>query len=229
MIDGYVSDIPKGVTEKTVSEYREKRGAIWLKRTECWFEGKIVGERSYDKEGTMVIERPLKNGKIHGVEYYWDDDGTLSCAEPYENGLPHGTANQWNGDQIIGTYTLIHGTGYDLWRRISENGDVILSEIHSMKNGCPHGYEWWLNEDQESVYSEKHYVEGKLHGIERQWEYEGGLSEGYPKYWVNNNEVAKSKYLEESNKDDQLPAFLEEEQVPKRSFPAEIHKIMGKC
>lgn len=230
MNDSYASAIPKGAIEKTVSEFKSEGNFSWPKKTECWYNGKIVGERFYEKDGTLIIERPLKDGKTHGVEYHWDDDGTLSCAEPYEKGLPHGTATQWDDDgNIIGTYTLEHGTGYDIWRCRNENGDILISEIHTMKNGLPHGFEWWVNEDQKSVFIEKHYVEGKLHGIERQWEYEGGLTVGYPKYWINSSEVTKTEYMETSRKDHLLPAFSKVDQEPERTFPKEIMKIIEKC
>ncbi|RPI76457.1 MAG: hypothetical protein EHM45_12860 [Desulfobacteraceae bacterium] len=230
MNDRYVSGIPKDAVEKTVSEYKREGDAIWPKKTECLFNGEIVGERFYETGGVLVIERPMKYGKTHGVEYYWNQDGTLYCAEPYENGLPHGTAAQWDDDgNLIGTYTLAHGTGYDLWRTINENGDILISEIHSMKGGVPHGFEWWVNEDQESVFIEKHWSEGKLHGIERQWESEGKLSEGWPKYWINNVEVTKNEYVKASKKDSRLPVYLEIDQESKRTFPVEIQRIMGKC
>ena len=37
-----------------VAEYKRKGEATWLKKTECWFNGKIVGERFYEKDGTLV-------------------------------------------------------------------------------------------------------------------------------------------------------------------------------
>jgi hypothetical protein len=43
--------------------------------------------------------------------------------EPYVNGKIHGTAKQYGRDgSVIGTYTLRHGTGYDIWRVENEDG-----------------------------------------------------------------------------------------------------------
>jgi antitoxin component YwqK of YwqJK toxin-antitoxin module len=85
----------------------------------------------------------MKNGLKHGREITWGEDGTLELIEPYFDGRIHGTARQYGRDgRIIGTYRLVHGTGYDIWRQETEDGRVHISEIHSMKDGQPDGYEW---------------------------------------------------------------------------------------
>ncbi len=47
-----------------------------------------------------------------------------------------------------------HGTGVDLWRQKKNwgNGCTYLSEARYIKDGKWHGFEWWLNEDQKSVW-----------------------------------------------------------------------------
>jgi hypothetical protein len=84
--------------------------------------------------------------------------GELLSAEPYFNGLPHGIAKQFDNGKLIGTYTMKHGTGLDLWRGVAEDGTIRLHEARYKKDGRWHGFEWWLNhEDQESCWQECHY------------------------------------------------------------------------
>src|SRR5882672_6175546 len=66
----------------------------------------------------------------------------------------------------------------------SREGFAPVSEVHSLQDGVPHGYEWWLDADQRGVYHELHRCEGKYHGIERRWNHRRKLHRGYPKYWV---------------------------------------------
>ncbi len=148
--------------------------------------GKVVGIRHFHETGELENECPLRNGLIHGITYRSDVPGELLSAAPYSNGLPHGTAKQWSSDgKLIGTYRMTHGTGVDLWwNPCFENGLSYLSEARYFKDGNPHGFEWWLNQDQRSVSSERHFQNGELHGIERLWNQQGGLRRSYPRYWV---------------------------------------------
>jgi hypothetical protein len=224
--DRYRSSIPPGVTERTVSEYRREGDLVWPRRTECLLGGEIVGERYYEEDGTLGLETPIKEGKKHGVEYRWDS-GKLISAEPYWEGKPHGTAMQWEEDgRLLGTYTLVHGTGLDVWRGTREDGSIHVSEIHSLRDGMPHGFEWWLNEDQASVWYERHWHLGELHGIERQWNERARLRRGWPKYWVRGTQVTKRQYLRTAAKDDTLPPFREEDESSRRSFPPEIEELL---
>lgn len=225
----YQSDIPSGVIEKTIAEYTRQGACIWPKRTACWYQGKIVGERSYTHTGIRIIETPLKEGKKHGMEYFWDDSGNLYSAEPYKDGLPHGTAFQWDScGNLLGTYTLNRGTGYDLWRSVDEDGTVYVSEIHSLQDGVPHGWEWWMDADQMSVHQERHWHHGILHGIERMWSDGNHLMSGYPKYWIQGVEVSQSEYITETETNPFLPCFEERDQNSLRSFPADLQLLLGK-
>jgi hypothetical protein len=193
--------------------------------------GIVVGERSYDQDGTLVVETPLRDGKKHGVELHWHDGGdSLESAEPFHAGLPHGTARQWAEDGgLLGTYTLKHGSGLDLWRsQQCEDGLVYLSEVHSLKNGQPHGYEWWLNENQRSVWAERHWQEGQLHRIEREWNLQGRLRRGFPRFYVLGERVNKRAYLKACKADPSLPAFRGEDNAPARSFPSAVAKELGR-
>ena len=150
------SDIPENAVERRV----ECCDGL----TEYAVDGRIVGRRVYNEKGRIVRETPLKDGKRHGNEIEWDDDGTLLSVEPYFEGQIHGLAKQYGrSGKVIGTYRFVHGTGYDIWRWEWWEGFAPVSEVHSLQDGVPHGYEWWLDPDQRGVYHELHRCEGKYH------------------------------------------------------------------
>ena len=155
---------------------------IFFRVTECTVDGQVVGRRAYDSNGRLMREIPLKNGRKQGREYIWDETGHLESVEPYVDGQLHGLARQYNRKgKIIGTYRFVHGTGYDIWRYEREDGTIGISEIFSIQNSVLHGFEWWLRDDQQSVWHERHWHQGKVHGIERMWNRAGGLKRGYPR------------------------------------------------
>ena len=186
--------------------------------------GKVVGIRHFHETGELEYENPLRNGLLHGIVYRSDVPGKLLSAEPYFKGFPHGTAKQWSNDgKLMGTYTMKHGTGIDLWwNPHSENGLPYLSEVHYYKEGKRHGFEWWLNEDQGSVHEERHWRNGQMHGIERSWNQQGRLQRGYPRYWLNDVRITKSQYIRACAKDPTLPPFREADNRPQRTFPSAL-------
>ena len=104
----------------------------------------------------------------------------------------------------------VHGTGYDIWRWEWWEGFAPVSEVHSMQDGVPHGYEWWMDADQRSLDHERHWSEGKYHGIERRWNHQRKLHRGYPKYWIRGEAVTKRQYLKAAKSDKTLPRFRAE-------------------
>ena len=217
----YRSSIPHNAEERVVST-----GSSGDKkyRREYILNGEVVGERQFDENGLLEFERPIKNGVTHGT-LYEVADGIVTFAEPYRNGVAHGTARQWSADgESIGSYTMKHGTGLDLWRCKASwaHGRVFLSEARFVKDGKWHGFEWWLNEDQKSVRAENHFWENLQHGIERRWNSQGRLSRGYPRYWVNNKRVTKREYVRACAGIPNLPRFRESDNQPRRKFPPEV-------
>jgi len=136
----YRSSIPKEARERVVADRiagRQKFKAKYI------LNRKVVGVRQFDENGLLEFECPLRNGVTHGTLYYfWD--GVVTFAEHYSNGLAHGTARQWSHDgEFIGTYTMRHGTGLDLFRAKDHwgHGRVYLSEARYIKEGKWHGFE----------------------------------------------------------------------------------------
>jgi hypothetical protein len=223
------SDIPQDVTEVTVRRYRQIGPLIYFRVTKCIFDGQVVGQRAYDGDGSLQMETPLRDGRKHGREYVWDETGALESVEPYVEGKMHGVARQYNRNgKVIGTYRFVRGTGYDIWRYEREDGSIGVSEIFSARDGALDGFEWWLRDDQRSVAHERHWKQGKYHGIERMWNHKNSLRRGYPKYWIDGQKVNKRIYLRASERDDTLPKYQERENQPQREFPADIEKLLSK-
>ena len=219
----YRSSIPKEAKEHVLAT---RLAGPQKFKAEYIIDGKVVGIRQFDENGLLEFECPLKNGVTHGT-LYDITDGVVTFAERYSNGMAHGIAKQWAPDGVlIGTYTMRHGTGLDLWRAKDNwgHGRVYLSEARYVKEGKWHGYEWWLNEDQKSVHSEHHFWENLQHGIQRSWNSKGRLQRGYPRYWVRNLRVSKRKYISECAKDSNLPPYRGKDNLPTRRFPAEIRE-----
>jgi hypothetical protein len=222
------SNIPSDVVERLVSEYRQEGRLIYYRITNCLLHGQVVGQRHYTQTGTMVRETPLKDGQKHGREYTWNDDGSLILMEPYVQGKIHGTAEQYGAEgKVIGTYHIIHGTGLDIWREEDEAGNISIAEIHSLRDGLPHGYTWWLITGQNLRWHEQHWQAGQLHGIERMWNQQGKLRRGYPKYWITGQTVSKQKYLQTIQDDQTLPPYDELDNSQQRQFPLEIKHLLS--
>ena len=223
------SDIPQNAVEVEISEYRQEGSLIYFRVTECVLDGQVVGLRAYNSNGDLRVETPLKNGRKHGREYIWNEDGALESVEPYVEGKLHGLAKQFGRKgNVIGTYRLVGGTGYDIWRYEREDGSTGISEIHSLQDNVPHGFEWWLKADQHSVWHERHWQQGKVHGIERMWNDKGQIKRGYPKYWILNQAVRKRIYLKAAEQDISLPTYREKDNLPQRRFPNEIENLLSK-
>jgi hypothetical protein len=211
--------MPGNAAERVVERY----GGGAKLQAEYRIARELVGVRYFHETGEPAFEYALRGGKRHGVEYRWDSPGRITSAIPYAEGVLHGTAKQWDDDgRLIGTYKIVRGTGIDLWRQQREDGSVYLAEVFRWRNGQPHGFEWWINEDQRSIYIERHWRDGLLHGIEREWNERGGLRRGFPKYHVGGEQVAKRQFLRACRSDLTLPPFRKADIRPRRSFPVEI-------
>jgi hypothetical protein len=122
----------------------------------------------------------------------------------------------------MGTFTLKHGTGIDLWWCERAEDRPYLSEARYVTAGKWNGFEWWLNPDQKSIHEERHFKDDLEHGIERSWNRQGRLRRGYPRYWINNVRMTKREYLRACVSDPTLPPFREKDNRPQRTFPPEV-------
>lgn len=220
----YATSIP----EEAIEKVKAKQAGGARKRAEYYLGGERVGERSFDLTGELEYEYSFRNGVKQGWQYRWDSPGELLSAQPYENGLPHGVAYQWGRDgRLIGSYEMAHGTGIDIWFQDWEDGQVELHEVYYEKDGFQHGYEWHFCKKRR-LSEEQHWQDGKLHGIERGWNFKGGMGRSYPAYWVSGERLSKAKYLKACKIDPALPVYDVRDDQPYRTFPEEIEKYLPK-
>lgn len=219
----YRSSIPPCAQERVTQRHPDgtKAEAEYLLRRS------VVGYRQWDTSGLLEHEVPLKRRRKHGIEYWWTS-GRLTFAEPWANDVPHGAARQWSCDgQLLGTYTMKRGTGIDLWRDQREDGSPYLAEAVYWKDGHWAGFQWFINEDQRTVYIERCWLNGQLHGVYREWDSRGRLDRGYPQYFVAGKQVTKRDYVKACAADPTLRPFREEDNEPARTFPPEIARHLG--
>lgn len=213
------SSIPKSARERLLTTHPEGQKC----QVEYVLGGKVVGVRYFLREGTPEIEYGLQGGRLHGMRYDFMG-GHLLSAEPYVNGLVHGVARQWSQEgRLLGAYRMNQGTGIDLWRSQRGDGSPYLAEVHYIKRGRPHGFEWWINENQSTVHWERLWRQGQPHGIERQWTGRR-LERGYPRFHLRGKRVSKVEYLKACVKDKSLPRYRQEDDCPERRFPPEIRR-----
>lgn len=224
-----MSCVPPDATERTVSPFRREGSGEWLREAECVVDGKVIAIREYDGNDILIRERPMNDkGRNHGLVLEWHENGQMQLAEPYVDGVIHGTARQWHHDgSFLGTYTLDHGTGFDIWRDKREDGEVVITEIHSLHHGELHGFQWWFEYDQTLCW-ERHFRENQLHGIEREWNDHGRLRRDTPRYWIKDEKVNKRRYLRAARGDDTLPPFRPEDQQRDRVFPPELLRLLDR-
>lgn len=109
-----------------------------------------------------------------------------------------------------------------MWRQELDGEPLYVSEIRYFKEGKRDGFDWWVNEDQRSVWLERHFREDQLHGIERSWNFDRKLRRGFPRYWINGKRVMKRQYLRARIDDPTLPLFRDKDTRFRRSFLPEI-------
>ena len=205
----YLSNIPV----KAVARPQK----LYASTYDYYLDGKHVGRRFFDDAGLLERETAYRATLPYGRRFEWIN-GKINSTEAYDaQGRPHGTAYQWAADsRLMGSYTMSHGTGVDIWWQIRQDGTKEITEIRQYRDNLRHGYEWWLT-GGEVPFSEEHWYAGIKHGIERQWNDQGRLRRSYPRYWINNERVRKDKYVRAAAKDDTLPPFRAEENLPQTS------------
>jgi len=219
----YRSSIPDAARSRVVEKHASGKSKV----VEYTLKGEVVGRRCFFETGEPESEYSFRKGMKHGVQYQWYSPGRLTFAEPFANGLPHGKAKQWADDgTLMGDYTMVHGTGIDLWRQHRGDGSVYLSEARYVVKGIVHGFDWWINEDQTTVHIERCFNDQGLHGIWREWNDRGRLRRGFPQYYINNEKVSKRKYMKACEIYPTLPRFCVEDNEPARVFPPEIARSL---
>lgn len=186
-------------------------------------DGERVGFRCWHEDGSLAMEYALRGEVMHGpFRTYWDT-GQISEEATYVDGKEHGVTRQYDADGVlIGSYTMEHGTGVDLW--FDRLG--VLAEERHYRDGLLHGYERWWCGDNATVWQEEHFWGGEAHGIFRHWNDKGRLRRGFPRYFVGGEQVTKRQYERACCTDTTLPAFVLEENLPGRQLPAALRAAL---
>jgi antitoxin component YwqK of YwqJK toxin-antitoxin module len=214
-IPSYKSSIPKTARERVVERYES--GA--KKKAEYWLNRKQAGIRWFYESGQPELEYALKDSLPHGRLYEWSETGSLTWMEPRRDGRIHGISKQWGASgKRLGTYSIINGTGVDVWRHEREDGSSYLAELHPLEDGQPHGVEIWLDENQ-SRFIERYWYKGQIHGVERHWNAQGKISRGFPRYWMRGERVNKRQYMKAQRYDKSLNKFRASDNLPRRRLP----------
>jgi antitoxin component YwqK of YwqJK toxin-antitoxin module len=193
------------------------------KTAEYFLDGQPVGVRSWNETGQLTMERGVRDKQWHGLLHTWHENGQLEEVRWYENGKEHGTTEQYdeNGD-LIGTYTILYGTGIDLWFVEPR----ILAEERHHQEGERLGYDrWWWGKNW-AIWHESHFWHGVEHGIFREWNQAGRLRRGYPRYIVAGQRVSKRQYERTCRQDPTLPPFRAEENSSTRELPEEVQRMV---
>ena len=217
----YVSSIP---ADARVEELTGKRAGRSGREVRRYFVNNIyVGYREYSLSGQIEHECAMAQGEKHGWEYEWYGNGRLTSAIPYCHGRVHGTARVWGeSGLLLGSYTMEHGTGLDLWW-VENEGTAQLSEAMVVNDNLMDGYDYrfaWYAPGQ--LKWEKWWSKGELHGIEREWDLNGELRSGYPTYRIHDKQVDRQEYDRACRSDATLKPYSLEDNIPKRTFPPEV-------
>jgi len=218
----YRSAIPADAVEYATAT----PAGLRLSRKDYFRDSELVGSRFYNEEGVLEDERAYRNDLSFGREYVWHPSGAMMSVAPFDgHGRQHGTAYQWAEDgKLLGGYTMVQGTGVDLWWQTWPDGTSELAEVHYYRDNERDGYEWWLTGGVPHI--ERHWQHGVLHGVEREWNENDRLQRGYPRFYVNGQRQTRARYLEIAATDSTLPPFREEDNAPERTFPPEVEAYL---
>src|SRR5205807_4629048 len=116
-------------------------------------------------------------------------------------------------------WRLTQGVGRSLWCD-PETG--LLSEEQLRPPKQSPGYVRHWNLDQCTICQEYFFLLGKgYHGIWREWDAQGRLRRGFPRFFVRGRKVSKSQYVAASLKRRLLPPYRAEDDEPARALPRE--------
>lgn len=102
-----------------------------------------------------------------------------------------------------------------------------VSEVRELADNQPHGFVRWG--DSRKPASEEHFFRGKRHRIFREWEPDGRLRNGFPKFYVHDKLVTPARYKAAQAKDDFLPPYSERDDVNRRPLPEAVRDALNRA
>lgn len=189
-------------------EFGRNEASIWGQFT---YEGGKA-QIAWSTAGNVLSERYFDaHGRAHGMEVSRHEDGSVEWQVPWVHGQMHGIARQFDesGRELFRT-RFVRGSGIDLWVQANE-----IVELREYKDSMPHGMERWGH--PLLPYEEGYFLRGQRAGVFRRW-IGSALEAGYPRYFVDDEEVSRPEYLRARRLRPELPAYRRENDRRGRSM-----------
>lgn len=171
---------------------------------------------TWSLEGAVLWECPFDaRGRRHGLECSRFENGATEWQVRWVRGSMHGTAQQVDEDgRALYRCKFDRGSGLDLWVQGTE-----IVELREIANNEPHGVERWGH--PRLPYEEGFFLRGKRSGVFRRW-IGADLEPGYPKFFIDDEEVSERDYLLARKRRVELPALVPAEN--RRARP--VHRAL---
>jgi antitoxin component YwqK of YwqJK toxin-antitoxin module len=196
--------------------------------------GEIVGERLFYKDGQLADERLYRNKKLHGIWRQFHPNGELFAERPYRDGQMDGTFRFWDENgKLFAESVMKNGSGVlrEFGKAELQSDDAetqyVGGKIHGRQTrwgrfqGCSGlGYStseykrgvldgWVITRDEDgTLIGYSHCRLDQLHGVFRRYERDGNPREGFPKYYINGDEVSEARFLDSAKTDKLLGETL---------------------
>ena len=187
---------------------------------------RAVARLVWMRDGQLMHEQRLDaKGKAHGLEIERDEPGEIQWCAQWVHGRQHGLTLLFDrrGRPLLVT-EFVRGRGTDIWMGCGPAGQV--SEVRGMLDGQLHGLLRWGNPQR--PWEEEHYWRGKRHGIFRTWK-DDKLVRGFPRFFVNDEHVARRAYDAAQAEDASLPRYDKRDNINRRPMPPVVRDALARA
>jgi len=178
----------------------------------------------WSRDGALLHEQPLDaRGRSHGIEVEWDDSGAVLWCATWVHGSMHGPLMLFDeaGQPALVT-EFVHGRGTDLWLSCGR-----VSEVRELVDGRLHGLVRWGDPERPS--EEGYFDRGRRHGIFREWEANGTLRKGFPRYYLRDARVSRRRYELAQAKSSSLRPYIASEDANDREMPIAVREALARA
>jgi antitoxin component YwqK of YwqJK toxin-antitoxin module len=217
----------------------------------------IVAERFFYENGKLAEEKLYGNyleHKLHGIWRQYHLNGKLAAERPYRDGVMDGTFRFFDEDgELVGESVIKMETG--VLREFRNEGLAVSDKETPFVSGKKHGtathwarfagweekgvqtshyakdkLEGWcvLRDEDGIILSWCFFRDGKLHGVVRDYDRNGQALDGYPKYYINGNEVNEFECRDTAQKDKLLKEILDHQPPKYAKVPEAPSKVAAK-
>jgi hypothetical protein len=178
----------------------------------------------WSRDGRLMHEQPLDpQGLPHGIEIERDDSGAAVWCATWVHGSMHGPVMHFDERGVPVLVTLfVRGRGTDLWMNCGQ-----VSEVRELVDGVPHGVVRWGHPRAPS--EEGHFVRGRRHGIFREWESDGTLRKGFPRFYLDDTRVSRRAYEAAQTADSSLRPYDAREDSNERVTPPAVRDAFARA